>query len=132
MRILLVDDDLDAEVLLRRWLPDHQIDYAPTYESATDCLGRHEYDLVFCDVRIPPFDPGEVCQLITVKWPSVPLIEISNDASIGIEKSQIAIRKIAESFQRKSGSVNQGSLEQTLGLIRRLRLTLQRENGNVG
>lgn len=54
-RILLVEDDLGARQIMEHALfdGDYEVDAAGTVEGGRDFLGRHRYDLVISDVRMP-------------------------------------------------------------------------------
>lgn len=60
MKILLVEDE-DRSVRqtcasIARSAPDAQVTVATSRDSATDALERDSFDLVLCDLRIPPTD----------------------------------------------------------------------------
>jgi DNA-binding response OmpR family regulator len=54
-RILLVEDDLDAQVLMEGVLIDggYEVDVTDTEDSARDLLTYVAYDLVIVDARLP-------------------------------------------------------------------------------
>ena len=54
-RILLVEDDLGARQIMEHSLFDggHEVDATGTVEGGHNLLGRHLYDLVIADVRMP-------------------------------------------------------------------------------
>lgn len=62
MRILLVEDERDAAekllVRLEAKLDSPEIDVARSRDSAMERLASEVYDLVVCDLRIPPTDGG--------------------------------------------------------------------------
>ena len=57
-RILIVEDDADVADVLRDLIADdgHQVDIARNGRGALDHIACVDYDLIFCDLRMPDLD----------------------------------------------------------------------------
>lgn len=60
--VLVVEDDLDTQHLMARWLErdGHIVSVAEDGQHALDLAGQADYDLVVLDVSLPDFDGYEV------------------------------------------------------------------------
>lgn len=59
--ILVVEDEADVAGVLRDLLAldGHRVDLAPDGQAALERIGRQDYDVIFCDLRMPRLDgPG--------------------------------------------------------------------------
>ena len=54
-RILVADDDKTCRDSIRKILEreGHVVESAPDVDSALDAIGRHPFDLIVCDYRMP-------------------------------------------------------------------------------
>lgn len=67
LQILVVEDNLVNQVLLRRILSEHwghQVIIAGSGESAIELIAKSPVDLVLLDIQLPGIDGFEVCSLI--------------------------------------------------------------------
>ena len=55
-RILVVDDDLDIQMLLRTMLFDHDVTAASSGAEALALAAANEYDVILLDVMMPEMD----------------------------------------------------------------------------
>ena len=85
--ILIVEDDMDIQELLREFLKE--ADYGVTAASdgieAMDLFAKNEYDLILLDIMLPKIDGFGVCELIR-KQSQVPIIMLT---ALGGEEEQI-------------------------------------------
>lgn len=138
--ILVVEDDLDIQELLREFL--REAGYAVTTAGdgieAMDLFAKNKYDLILLDIMLPKVDGFGVCELIR-KQSQVPIIMLT---ALGGEEEQIRgldlqvddyiikpfsmpilIRKIA-AVLRRSGQMR----EEGLGTIAYQNLVLDLDN----
>ncbi len=138
--ILVVEDDLDIQELLREFL--REAGYAVTVSGdgieAMDLFAKKQYDLILLDIMLPKIDGFGVCELIR-RHSQVPIIMLT---ALGGEEEQIRgldlqvddyivkpfsmpilIRKIA-AVLRRSGQ----RLEEGLGTITYQNLVLDLDN----
>lgn len=85
--ILVVEDDLDIQELLREFL--REAGYAVTAAGdgieAMDLFAKNKYDLILLDIMLPKIDGFGVCELIR-KQSQVPIIMLT---ALGGEQEQI-------------------------------------------
>ena len=92
MRILLVDDDDLIKYIAERWLHEHELTFVQTMAAAINACDKNAFDLILCDVHIPPNGPGEVAEAL--RQFCVPVIEISvMPRGSAIDKSAKVLRK---------------------------------------
>ncbi len=78
VRLLLVDDDPDAEALVKRILekdfPQLHVTTAPTPEAFSSALEQGNFDLVITDFQLPWTDGIRVLQAVKGRYPHCPVI----------------------------------------------------------
>ena len=88
-KILVIDDDRDMCLLLKRFLSKHgfEVVEANTSKRATELLETSEFDLVLCDFRLDGTDGKSMLIRIKEKYPDVPVIIITgySDIKIAVE-----------------------------------------------
>ncbi|MEP7258124.1 MAG: sigma 54-interacting transcriptional regulator, partial [Flavitalea sp.] len=88
-KILVIDDDRDMCLLLRRFLSKHgfEVEEANTSKKATELLELTEFDLVLCDFRLDNTDGKTMLVKIKEKYPHMPVIIITgySDIKIAVE-----------------------------------------------
>lgn len=88
-KILVIDDDRDMCLLLKRFLSKHgfAVEEANTAKKATELLETTEYDLVLCDFRLDNSDGKTMLVKIKEKYPHTPVIIITgySDIKIAVE-----------------------------------------------
>lgn len=88
-KILVIDDDRDMCLLLKRFLSKHgfEIEDANTAKKAIELLETTEYDLVLCDFRLDNMDGKTMLIKIKEKYPHMPVIIITgySDIKIAVE-----------------------------------------------
>lgn len=88
-KILVIDDDRDMCLLLKRFLSKHgfEVEEANTAKRATELLDATEYDLVLCDFRLDNTDGKTMLVKIKEKYPHMPVIIITgySDIKIAVE-----------------------------------------------
>jgi two-component system, NtrC family, response regulator HydG len=88
-KILVIDDDRDMCLLLKRFLSKHgyEVEEANTAKRATELLDATEYDLVLCDFRLDNTDGKTMLVKIKEKYPQMPVIIITgySDIKIAVE-----------------------------------------------
>jgi two-component system, NtrC family, response regulator HydG len=88
-KILVIDDDRDMCLLLKRFLSKHgyEVDEANTSKRAIELLDTTEYQLVLCDFRLDNIDGKAMLVKIKEKYPQLPVIIITgySDIKIAVE-----------------------------------------------
>lgn len=88
-KILVIDDDRDMCLLLRRFLSKNgfEVEDANTSKKALELLDNTEYSLVLCDFRLDNTDGKTMLIKIKEKYPNMPVIIITgySDIKIAVE-----------------------------------------------
>lgn len=88
-KILVIDDDRDMCLLLKRFLSKHgfEVIEANTSKKAYELLETPDFDLVLCDFRLDGTDGKSMLVKIKEKYPHVPVIIITgySDIKIAVE-----------------------------------------------
>ena len=123
--ILIVEDDMDIQELLREFLKEagYEVTSASDGIEAMDMFAKNKYDLILLDIMLPKIDGFGVCELVR-KQSQVPIIMLT---ALGGEEEQIRgldlqvddyitkpfsvpilIRKIAAVLRRSSQAQEEG------------------------
>ena len=123
--ILIVEDDMDIQELLREFLKEagYEVMAASDGIEAMDLFAKNKFDLILLDIMLPKIDGFGVCELIR-KQSQVPIIMLT---ALGGEEEQIRgldlqvddyitkpfsvpilIRKIAAVLRRSSQTQEEG------------------------
>lgn len=123
--ILIVEDDMDIQELLREFLKEAGYEVASASDGieAMELFAKNKYDLILLDIMLPKIDGFGVCELIR-KQSQVPIIMLT---ALGGEEEQIRgldlqvddyitkpfsvpilIRKIAAVLRRSSQTQEEG------------------------
>ena len=123
--ILIVEDDMDIQELLREFLKEagYEVTSASDGIEAMDLFVKNKYDLILLDIMLPKIDGFGVCELIR-KQSQIPIIMLT---ALGGEEEQIRgldlqvddyitkpfsvpilIRKIAAVLRRSSRTQEEG------------------------
>ena len=123
--ILIVEDDMDIQELLREFLKEagYEVIAANDGIEAMELFAKNKYDLILLDIMLPKIDGFGVCELIR-KQSQVPIIMLT---ALGGEEEQIRgldlqvddyitkpfsvpilIRKIAAVLRRSSQTQDEG------------------------
>ena len=103
--ILIVEDDLDIQELLKNFL--QEVGYAVTLASdgieAISLFASTHFDLILLDIMLPKIDGFTVCELIR-KQSSVPIIMLTalNGEEEQIRGLDLLVRKIGAVLRRSS------------------------------
>lgn len=88
-KILIIDDDRDMCLLLKRFLSRHGFEVLESYsgKKAMELLETVEPDLVMCDFRLEDMEGNVLLGKIKEKYPHVPVIIITgySDIKIAVE-----------------------------------------------
>ncbi len=101
-RILVIDDEVSITSSLKRTLElsGYQCDTVNCGKDALRTLReKSTYDLIITDIRLPDISGIEILDIVTVKYPFLPVIVITGYASI--ESTKEAIRKGALDYLPK-------------------------------
>ena len=123
--ILIVEDDMDIQELLREFLKEagYEVMAASDGIEAMDLFAKNKFDLILLDIMLPKIDGFGVCELIR-KQSQIPIIMLT---ALGGEEEQIRgldlqvddyitkpfsvpilIRKIAAVLRRSSRTQEEG------------------------
>ncbi len=104
-KILIIDDEAPIRRVLRDILENesYQVEDAATGMDALQLIKDHEFDAVFCDIKMPEMDGIEVLEAIR-KDSDVPVIMLSGHGTI--ETAVEAIKKGAFDFIPKPPDLN--------------------------
>ncbi len=85
-RILVIDDDVDMCLLLKRFLTKNGYEVALTHngKKALEELENSEPNLVLCDFRLEDFDGKELLIKIKEKYPQTPVIIVTGYSDIKV------------------------------------------------
>ncbi len=75
---LIVDDDPDDVMMIRRMLNNAEAHYAHSVTDAFRQLECHRYDLVFLDVRLPDTDDVDHIKEIRGAFPEIPIVVLTS------------------------------------------------------
>lgn len=105
-KILIIDDERSIRRALREILEfeSYQVFEAENGQEGLDLLKTNQYDLVFCDIKMPILDGMEVLEAIKKTENDTPFIMISGHGTI--ETAVEAIRKGAFDFIEKPLDLN--------------------------
>jgi DNA-binding NtrC family response regulator len=100
-RILVVEDDADAGVMLVEGLARHGFrgQWVPTSGAALDLLETADFDAIITDLRIPGMSGVELCERLAANRPQVPVIVVTAFGSL--DAAVAAIRAGADDFVTK-------------------------------
>ena len=106
MRILVVDDERAIRNSLKEILGDegYDVDLAEDGAQGIDALGREHYDVVFCDIKMPVKDGGEVLDYVRDEGIDSAVIMITGHGDI--ETAVEFIKKGAFDFIQKPLDLN--------------------------
>ena len=106
MRILVVDDERAIRNSLKEILGDegYDVDLAEDGAQGIDALGREHYDVVFCDIKMPVKDGGEVLDFVREEGIDSAVIMITGHGDI--ETAVEFIKKGAFDFIQKPLDLN--------------------------
>lgn len=104
-KILIIDDEAPIRRVLRDILENesYQVDDAGTGMEALQLIKEHDFDAVFCDIKMPEMDGIEVLEAIRLES-DVPVIMLSGHGTI--ETAVEAIKKGAFDFIPKPPDLN--------------------------
>jgi DNA-binding NtrC family response regulator len=105
-KILIIDDERSIRSALREILEfeEFEVYEAENGQEGLDLLKANQYDLVFCDIKMPIIDGMEVLEAIKKTENDTPFIMISGHGTI--ETAVEAIRKGAFDFIEKPLDLN--------------------------
>jgi len=85
-KILVIDDDVDMCLLLKRFLSKNGYEVTLTHngKKALEELENSEPDLVLCDFRLEDFDGKELLIKIKEKYPRTPVIIVTGYSDIKV------------------------------------------------
>ncbi len=85
-KILVIDDDVDMCLLLKRFLTKngYEVVLAHNGKKAIEFLEQQQPDLVLCDFRLEDFDGKELLIKIKDKYPRTPVIIVTGYSDIKI------------------------------------------------
>ena len=88
-KILVIDDDRDICLLLKRFLSKHNFDVAEVYagKKALELLPSFSPDLVMCDFRLDDMDGSALLVKIKEQLPDIPVIIMTgySDIKVAVE-----------------------------------------------
>lgn len=92
-RILIVDDDSQARVLLNAVLGQqlgHDLVFAPDGEAAIESYRKVQPDLVITDLVMPQLNGILLIEHLKVMYPAVRIIAVSGKAGEQLERAEMA------------------------------------------
>ena len=107
-RILIVEDEAQTAVLLRRALderlgPGHQISICPLAQLALSRLQEEQFDLIVTDICMPGISGLELVRRVRQSDPQQPLLVITAYGTPEIEEivSRLGVAYLAKPFRLK-------------------------------
>ena len=105
-KILVIDDERAIRNTLKEILEyeKYQVDLAEEGKKALEFIGKKEYDVILCDIKMPEMDGIELLPLLLEKQPDAPVVMISGHGNINTAVE--AIKKGAFDFIEKPLDLN--------------------------
>lgn len=105
-RILLIDDDRSIRRTLKEILEyeNYSVEEAADGAEGLEKIKNEEYDMVFCDIKMPKMDGMEVLEQAMKAKPDIPIIIISGHGTM--ETAVLAVKKGAFDFIAKPLDLN--------------------------
>ncbi len=84
VRILIVDDELIVRESLVGWLSraGHEVHAASGGNQALEMMTRHEYDLIFLDIKMPDLNGLDVLKQVKMIYPHILVVMITAFGSV--------------------------------------------------
>lgn len=85
-KILVIDDNVDSCFILSSYLKKEKFETEEAYsgKTALKLLDKHNFDIVFCDYRLPDFDGIDLLKEIKKKNPSAGIVMMTAYADVKI------------------------------------------------
>ncbi len=82
--ILLIEDSIEAQILIQKSLPDHAIEATKFYQEAVKLLETKQYDLILLDLNLPDGNGYDICQQLKegTNIPRIPIIMITGQSGV--------------------------------------------------
>lgn len=82
--ILLIEDSIEAQILIQKALPDHKIEATKFYHEAVKLLETKPYDLILLDINLPDGNGYDICQKLKQgsNLPRIPVIMITGENGV--------------------------------------------------
>lgn len=105
-KILIIDDEAAIRSSLKEILEyeDHTVDTAEDGKEGVVAAAKGEYDIIFCDIKMPGLDGIEALEMMQVKGVEAPVIMISGHGTV--ETAVEALKKGAYDFIQKPLDLN--------------------------
>ena len=105
-KILVIDDERSIRNTMKDILEyeKHEISLAADGKEAVMMLKDNEYDVVFCDIKMPQMDGIEVLERAKILCPNTPVIMVSGHGTI--DTAVESIKKGAFDFIQKPPDIN--------------------------
>lgn len=105
-RILVIDDERSIRNTLKDILQyeKYEVDLAEDGARGLELLGKSEYDIVLCDIKMPGMDGIEVLEKIGAGYPDTPVVMISGHGTI--DTAVESIKKGAYDYIEKPLDLN--------------------------
>lgn len=106
MKVLIIDDERAIRRALKEILEfeDCQVSEAENGKQGLDLILSNQFDLVFCDIKMPQMDGNELLDALKEKAIEIPIIMISGHGTV--ENAVQAIKKGAFDFIEKPLDLN--------------------------
>lgn len=106
MKVLIIDDERAIRRALKEILEfeDCQVSEAENGKQGLDLILSNQFDLVFCDIKMPQMDGNELLDALQEKAIEIPIIMISGHGTV--ENAVQAIKKGAFDFIEKPLDLN--------------------------
>ncbi|HBS87290.1 MAG: Fis family transcriptional regulator [Bacteroidetes bacterium GWF2_38_335] len=104
--ILIIDDERSIRNSLKEIIEyeKHTVEVAENGPKGLELLRTKEFDLVFCDIKMPEMDGTEVLEKITAEFTGIPVVMISGHGNI--DTAVDCIKKGAFDFIEKPLDLN--------------------------
>ncbi len=102
LRILIVDDELDATVTLAKFLRSrgHTTSTAANGHEAYEAVMSEDFDVVMTDLRMPGMDGADFLAKLRVERPGIPIIVMTGYTEIDSSDRIWADAGVSEVFQK--------------------------------
>ena len=97
MRILLVDDEEIIHHTVGAFLRDfgHEVVSAKDGSEALTCLGEHDFDLIFSDIRMPVIGGLQLLETVQKRFPGTPIVLMTGCGDENTTETALALGALA-------------------------------------
>lgn len=82
-RILLVEDNPADAFLAKRFLPEYDVEHAPTFKKGLEAAGRGGFDAALLDMHLPDGEGPGLVRRLQQRAPALPIVVMTGSRATG-------------------------------------------------